>query len=450
MNNRLSAIFKGDKVIWMVFFFLCLVSVIEVFSASSSLTYKTGDYLSPVSKHLGILIIGIFLMLVTLNIKCRYFKLATPILLIVSVFTLFLVLIAGHSVNGAGRWLSFFGMQFQPSEIAKGTMVLATAQILSAMQTDHGADRHAFKYILIVWAVMVPMIGRENLSTAVLLSFVVFLMMVIGRVPVRQLMKVVAAVVLLVVIAISSVMAFGDEKGAQDSQQTMTEAVARNGKTVQPKHTGSLHRMDTWKARIYNFLDHKYVPPEKVDLDKDAQTSYANIAIASSGFLGKGPGNSEERDFLPQAFSDYIYAIIIEETGLLGAFFVAMLYIILLFRTGRIANRCENNFPAFLAMGLALLLVIQALFNMCVAVGIVPVTGQPLPLVSKGGTSSIINCIYIGVILSVSRTAKKNSTDTKDDTKDNAKDITKDTATATSAATVTAVSGNEAQRPQQK
>ncbi|MFC2758475.1 FtsW/RodA/SpoVE family cell cycle protein [Hallella multisaccharivorax] len=413
MDKRLNAIFKGDKVIWMVFFFLCLVSVIEVFSASSSLTYKTGDYLGPTAKHIGILCLGILLMLVTLNIKCRYFKLATPILLGLSVFTLLLVLVAGHAVNGAGRWLSIFGMQFQPSEIAKGTMVLSTAQILSAMQTDHGADRHAFQYIFIVWLCIVPMIMFENLSTAALLSVVIFMMMIIGRVPTRQLLRVVAAVAIIVVMALSSVLAFGDEKEADDNPQSMTEMVAKNGKTIQTKkHHGLLHRMGTWKARIYNFMDNKYVPPEKVDLDKDAQTAYANIAIASSNIIGKGPGNSEERDFLPQAFSDYIYAIIIEETGLLGAFLVAMLYIILLFRTGRIANRCENNFPAFLAMGLALMLVVQALFNMCVAVGIVPVTGQPLPLISKGGTSSIINCIYIGAILSVSRTAKKNGDDT--------------------------------------
>lgn len=413
MNKRLNAIFKGDKVIWMVFFFLCLVSVIEVFSASSSLTYKTGDYLGPTAKHIGILCLGILLMLVTLNIKCRYFKLATPILLGLSVFTLLLVLVAGHAVNGAGRWLSIFGMQFQPSEIAKGTMVLSTAQILSAMQTDHGADRHAFQYIFIVWLCIVPMIMFENLSTAALLSVVIFMMMIIGRVPTRQLLRVVAAVAIIVVMALSSVLALGDEKEADDNPQSMTEMVAKNGKTIQTKkHHGLLHRMGTWKARIYNFMDNKDVPPEKVDLDKDAQTAYANIAIASSNIIGKGPGNSEERDFLPQAFSDYIYAIIIEETGLLGAFLVAMLYIILLFRTGRIANRCENNFPAFLAMGLALMLVVQALFNMCVAVGIVPVTGQPLPLISKGGTSSIINCIYIGAILSVSRTAKKNGDDT--------------------------------------
>ena len=123
--------------------------------------------------------------------------------------------------------------------------------------------------------------------------------------------------------------------------------------------------------------------------------------------IGKGPGNSEQRDFLSQAFSDFIYAIIIEEMGIIGAGGVAFLYIILLFRTAKIANQCENNFPAFLAMGLALMLVTQALFNMCVAVGLAPVTGQPLPLISKGGTSTVINCVYIGVILSISRSAKK-------------------------------------------
>ena len=148
--------------------------------------------------------------------------------------------------------------------------------------------------------------------------------------------------------------------------------------------------------------------PEDVDINgKDAQTSHANIAIASSNVIGKGPGNSVERDFLSQAFSDFIYAIIIEELGILGAVFVCMLYIVLLFRTASIANRCANTFPALLIMGFALLLVVQALFNMAVAVGLVPVTGQPLPLISKGGTSTIINCAYIGVILSVSYSAKK-------------------------------------------
>lgn len=176
------------------------------------------------------------------------------------------------------------------------------------------------------------------------------------------------------------------------------------------KNDGVLHRLDTWKMRIIKFVDRKPIPPEDVDLDRDAQVAHSNIAIASSGVVGRGPGNSVERDFLSQAFSDFIYAIIIEELGVVGAFFVAFLYVVLLFRAGRIATRCENNFPAFLAMGIALMLVTQALFNMCVAVGLAPVTGQPLPLISKGGTSTIINCIYIGVILSISRSAKKRQT----------------------------------------
>ena len=158
---------------------------------------------------------------------------------------------------------------------------------------------------------------------------------------------------------------------------------------------------------IKKFSNKEVITPDQYDLDKDAQVAHANIAIVSSNIIGKGPGQSVERDFLSQAFSDFIFAIVIEELGIIGASFVVLLYIVLLYRTARIASRCENNFPAFLAMGLALLLVIQAAFNMLVAVGIAPVTGQPLPLISKGGTSTIINCAYIGVILSVSRSAKK-------------------------------------------
>ena len=151
--------------------------------------------------------------------------------------------------------------------------------------------------------------------------------------------------------------------------------------------------------------------------------AHANIAIVSSNVIGKGPGNSVERDFLSQAFSDFIYAIIIEEMGIEGAALVVFLYIVLLFRAARIANRCENNFPAFLVMGLALLLVVQAVFNMLVAVGLVPVTGQPLPLISKGGTSTIINCAYIGIILSVSRSAKRRVNNSTSDSKEEEKAV---------------------------
>ena len=408
MNKTFGNIFKGDKVIWMVFFFLCIISIIEVYSASSQLTYKGGNYVAPVLKHISILLMGIFFMVVTLNIKCKYFRIVLPLMLGLSFVALISVYIVGQMTNGAHRWVTVMGIQFQPSEIAKGTLVLAVSQILSAMQTEKGADKQAFRYILTVCMFFIPLIMLENLSTAALLCIVVFMMMLIGRVPATQLGKLLGIATLFISGVFAMVMFFGTDRQRENtvSDVDTTQVVAENDKEESVVEK-VFHRFDTWKARIDDFIYNKPLKAEEVDLDKDGQWAHANIAIASSNITGKGPGNSEECDFLSQAFSDFIYAIIIEETGIFGAVFVAMLYIILLFRTGRIANRCENNFPAFLAMGLALLLVTQALFNMCVAVGLAPVTGQPLPLISKGGTSTIINCVYIGAILSISRSAKR-------------------------------------------
>jgi cell division protein FtsW len=404
MNKKIGNIFKGDKVIWMVFFFLCMISIVEVFSASSNLTYKSQNYLGPIVFHTVTIILGAVVAVVTLNIPCRYFKLMTPFLLIITVILLLWVLATGEKTGDASRWINFFGLTFQPSEIAKGTVVLATAQILSAMQRENGADKKAFKYILCIVSPIALLIMVENLSTAALLCSVVFLMMFIGRVPLIQLGKLMAVVVGLGLVGLLLIMAVGNDNNVV-VDKAKTEQVSA------PKEKGKLekilHRADTWKSRIKKFSNKEVITPDQYDLDKDAQVAHANIAIVSSNIIGKGPGQSVERDFLSQAFSDFIFAIVIEELGIIGASFVVLLYIVLLYRTARIASRCENNFPAFLAMGLALLLVIQAAFNMLVAVGIAPVTGQPLPLISKGGTSTIINCAYIGVILSVSRSAKK-------------------------------------------
>ena len=409
MNNKtIGNIFKGDKVIWMIFFFLCMISIIEVYSASSSLTYKTGNYMAPVIRHIGLLGLGLLTMICMLKVKCKFFKIVTPFMLGLSFILLLWVLVAGQSTNGASRWISLAGINFQPSEIAKGAVVLAVAQILSAMQTEHGAEKRAFKYILIVSSIFVALIGLENLSTAMLLCFTILCMMIIGRVPMRQIGKLVGTALIAICIIFASIMIVGKDKGdTAKPENSLTEKVVQDEKEETGVVDKLFHRADTWKARIDKWTSSKAIAPEDVDLDKDAQVAHANIAIATANYVGKGPGNSVERDFLSQAFSDFIYAIIIEEMGIEGALFVALLYIILLFRTGRIASRCENNFPAFLAMGLAFLLVTQALFNMCVAVGLAPVTGQPLPLVSRGGTSTIINCVYIGVILSISRSAKK-------------------------------------------
>lgn len=408
MNNKtIGNIFKGDKVIWMVFFFLCMISIIEVYSASSSLTYKSGNYMAPVIKHIMILCFGVFTMICMLKVKCKYFKIATPLMLLISLLMLIWVLIAGQATNGASRWVSLIGIQFQPSEFAKGAVVLAVAQILSATQTESGADKKAFKYIIISTIVFVLLIGVENLSTALLLCITILCMMIIGRVPGKQIGKLLGFVFILITIAFAAVMLIGKDKNDEPSPNNILTEEVSEVKEEPSYLEKTFHRADTWKSRIDKFLNNKPVAPEDVDLNKDAQVAHANIAIASSNVIGKGPGNSVERDFLSQAFSDFIYAIIIEEMGIEGAFFVALLYIILLYRAGSIANRCENNFPAFLCMGLAILLVTQALFNMLVAVGLAPVTGQPLPLISRGGTSTVINCLYVGIILSISRTAKK-------------------------------------------
>jgi cell division protein FtsW len=407
MNIKIGNLFKGDKVIWMVLLFLCLISVVEVFSASSSLTYKSQNYLGPIIGHTWKIFVGVAVAILILNVPCRFFKLMTPGLLLISGIMLLWVLLFGEKTNDAGRWISLFGLKFQPSEIAKGTMVLVTAQILSAMQREDGADKRAQKYILIVVVPTCLLIGLENLSTAALIFAVIFLMMFIGRVPLIQLGKLTAACLIAVVLFVGSIYLLGSFEN-NDTGETQTETIV-NGevKKETKKSVGFLHRFSTWKGRIDKHLSKKAVAPEDYDLDKDAQVAHANIAIVSSGIIGKGPGKSVERDFLPQAFSDFIYVIIIEELGIIGAAFVVFLYIVLLYRAARIASRCENNFPAFLVMGLALMLVIQATFNMLVAVGIAPVTGQPLPLISRGGTSTIINCAYIGAILSVSRSAKK-------------------------------------------
>ena len=380
----LKNIFKGDKVIWIIFLCLCLISIIEVFSAASTLTYKSGDHWGPITQHSIILMIGAIVVVLMHNIPYKWFQVFPvflyPISVVLLAFVTLMGVITGDRVNGAARWMSFMGLQFQPSELAKMAVIIAVSFILSKKQDDEGANPKAFKYIMILTGLVCMLIAPENLSTAMLLFGVVVLMMFIGRVAFKKLAMLLGGLALAGCLGVIFLLAI-------------------------PKDTDIpfLHRFDTWKSRITNFTEKEEVPAAKFDIDKDAQIAHARIAIATSNVIGKAPGNSIQRDFLSQAFSDFIFAIIIEELGLVGGAFVVILYIWLLVRTGRIAQKCERTFPAFLVMGIALMLVSQAILNMMVAVGLFPVTGQPLPLISKGGTSTLINCAYIGMILSVSR-----------------------------------------------
>lgn len=385
MSLSSKRLFQGDLVIWAIYFWLCMISLIEVYSAGSSLSYKSGDFMAPLFKQAIFLGIGTAVVWVIHSIPCRFFKLGV-FLYPISIFLLILTLIIGAKENDGARWLNF-GIKFQPSEIAKGALVLFVALILSFGQTEKGADKRAMKTILFATCLTCALIVTENLSTAALLFATVFVMMFIGRVPTKQLGKIVGVCLLGVVLLATIVTIFPKEK--------LNESKL-------------LHRASTWVDRVKDHTSDKETMSDTIFLRDHAQEARAKIAIASSNMIGKMPGNSEQRDHLAQAYSDFIYAIIIEEMGVLGAVFVAFLYIILLFRAGRIASMCERNFPAYLTMGLAILLVIQAMVNMLVAVGLIPITGQPLPLISRGGTSTIINSVYFGMILSVSRYARKN------------------------------------------
>lgn len=386
--NKLSSLFMGDRVIWVVYFLLCAISLVEVFSAASTLAYKSGSFWDPLIKQSAFLTAGTIAAVIIHRVPCRMFK-VVPIILYPISLILLMVTLFSEGTNEASRWIDLGFVKFQPSELAKGGLIIAVALVLSKMQQEGGADRRAFKYILTLTVPVCLLIVTENLSTAALLFGVVFLMMFIGRVPMVQLGKLLGSLMVLLVLFIMLGLAVKDSKLGE---------------------LPVLHRMETWVNRITDHLESDEEvekDPAKFNLDDDAQVGHANIAIASSNIIGKMPGNSDERDFLSQAFSDFIFAIIIEEMGIIGATLVVFLYIILLFRAGRISSRCERNFPPFLIMGLTLMLVSQAVLNMMVAVGLFPVTGQPLPLISRGGTSTIITCIYFGMILSVSRYARQ-------------------------------------------
>lgn len=392
---------QGDKTLWAIFFILIAISLIEVYSATSTLTFKSGDIWGPIKGHAVNLLMGFVCVWVFHNIPCRFFKLWIP-MWVIFVFMLIILPIFGEKVNDGARWIDICGIHFQPSEFAKGALIVLVSLILSTYQMKKSADRHAFKYILIVTGITCFLIFIENYSTAAILFLAVFLMMFFGRVPLKQMG------LLLLGLIVLGIVAFGCIKLL--STETIKESVP------------ALHRLDNFNARIDRFFGNskeeigpthadtvRYLKIQELgfDLDKEPQVGHARIAIAKSHILGCGPGNSRERDFLPQAYSDFIFAIIIEELGLIGAIVVVMLYVILLFRASRIAARCERNFPAFVIIGLATLITLQAAVNMCVAVGLFPVTGQPLPLVSRGGSSIMVTSIYFGMMISISRFAKK-------------------------------------------
>ncbi len=361
---------KGDKVIWMVIVILAVVSLLAVYSSSQSLAFSSANStLYYLIKQVVILILGLSAILVTHMVPYQYYSKLSQIFLYVVVALLVITLIAGKDINSARRWLSIPGTGFtvQPSDFAKIIVIMYIARVLSLKQDDLNNYKETYLPLLLKVSLVSLLILISNFSTAAILLGTSMILMFIGRIPIKYLLLTLVGAVLVFLLLIQ---------------------------TMNLLNIGG--RQGTWSNRIENFRNKDN---ESVN---NYQINRAKVAIVNGGLIGKGPGNSLQKEKLPQANSDFIYAIIIEEYGLLGGVFVLVLYLWILFRAALMARKSVRTFPALVAVGLSLLIVFQAFVNMAVAVNLVPVTGQPLPYISSGGSSVVFTSIALGVILSAS------------------------------------------------
>ena len=385
-----SGLMQGDLVIWMVFILLLMISVVEVYSASSTMSYGgKSSYWEPVMQHGSFGLLGLVTAWFVSRVPCNYFKLGGTLGLLFALVLQLAALFSGK-LNGAGRWIHLWGLTFQPSELTKMALVTYLAFIFSSLRNGKEVSSTGNKFAAFGAIASLALIVTENLSTAGLIFLIVLGMAFFAQVRAKLL-----AIIFVIMVSVG---AGGWILVHSIPEETLSEWRASENPIT--------HRVPTWVARI---TDKHEIPdnPKDYDITDNIQVTHARIAVATSHGIGKGPGKSRQRDYLPQAYSDFIYAIIIEETGILGGLVVMFLYLLFMWRCRTIAERCKSLFPSYLVMGLSLMIVLQAMVNMAVAVGAMPVTGQPLPLISRGGSSILINCICVGMILSVSRTAKK-------------------------------------------
>jgi len=371
--------FKGDRVIWMIVLLLSLLSLAAVYSSIVTLAYKhhDGDTEYYLFKHLRIILLGLVLMFLTHRIKYSYFSRISQLMLIASVPLLLYTLASGTNLNEASRWIAIpgTGLTFQTSDFAKLALIMYLARVLTQKQGEMNDFKTVLIHIMIPVGLVCVLILPANFSTAALLFLTSMILMFIGGVKIKYIGGVIGL----------GIAAFG-----------LLLCIAM----VKP---GLLPRVDTWVQRIETFFgigNAADIPP---DSDKTFQQDQAKIAIATGGILGKGAGNSTQRNFLPHPYSDFIYAMVIEEYGLVGGIVIVILYLILLFRGVRVSTKSDRTFGQLLAFGLAFQLIFQGLINMAVAVNLFPVTGQPLPFLSMGGTSLLFSSIAVGIILSISR-----------------------------------------------
>ena len=370
-NTWLQKYFRGDRFIWLIVFSMALISVLAVYSSVGTLAYKyqqgnTGYYLI---KHLIILLFGIGLMYAAHLIRYTHYTGIAQLGILIAIPLLIFTLLEGTNINEASRWLTLpiINVSFQTSDLAKLVLIMYVARMLSKKQENIKDFKTAFLPIMIPVLVICGLILPANFSTAAVLFVTCLFLMYIGRINMKHILMMLGIGAVLLTIFIS-VALLSDTPG----------------------------RVATWKARVENFMD-------KENGSANYQTEQSKIAIATGGIAGKGPGNSTQRNFLPHPYSDFIYSIIVEEYGLIGGIAVVLIYLVLFFRVIRFVRMSPRAFATLLAIGCSFSLVFQAMINMAVAVNLFPVTGQPLPMLSMGGTSIWFTSIAIGIILSISK-----------------------------------------------
>ena len=364
---------KGDKVIWSVVLLLALFSLLSVYSATGSLAYRMDKNASfYMIKQIGVLGLGMFLIYLVHRINYTRFAKWAVILFGISVPLLLYTLLFGTTLNDGARWirLPVINLTFQTSDLAKLSLFMLLARMLSAKQMKIKDFKKGFVPVLVPVIVICALIAPANLSTALMLGMTCCILFYIGRVKVAHigLLAVAGIVLIMLVWGISKATGYG--------------------------------RAATWEKRIANFAGKENAETAK---DDNFQMEQGKIAIANGGVFGRGPGNSQQRNFVPHPYSDWIFAIIIEEYGLFGGAVIVGLYLVFLWRSILIFRRCPYAFGAFLAVGLSITLVFQAMLNMAVVVHLVPTTGLTLPLISMGGSSIWFTSVAVGIVLSVSR-----------------------------------------------
>src|ERR1700749_4454057 len=364
--NKILNNTKGDRWIWLIVILLSVISLLAVYSAIGSLAYKKGvGAESILMKHVAMMVAGLALIYICHKLDYRYYRGISKLLMIITLPLLVYTLVFGSHVNEASRWIAIpgTGLSFQTSDLAKLALITYLARTLSIKQENIKDVKQAFIPIMGAVCVVFILIAWANLSTALMLFGVSILLLIMGRISIKQ----IAVVCLGGAIVLMGIVFLGP-------------------------------RRHMYMTRVQTFMH-----PEKADPDKAQQSNHAKIAIATGGVFGKGVGNSDEINSLPEAYSDEIYAIIVEEYGLVGGIILIGIYLFLLYRCIKIATKAPKAFGTLLAAGLSFSLTIQAFANMAVAVGLGPVTGVPLPFVSMGGTSMLFTSVAFGIILSVSR-----------------------------------------------